>query len=148
MIDKNHKNIATFIHLSTFSKFLIPFGNFVGPIVLWVINKEKSNFIDRHGKQALNFQISVLLYTLILGMITIPLVLFNIFSGFNFMDVDAFSTIYMNYLKPSPLLYITGGFGLIAVIGFILELVFIVKASLAAKEGKYYKYPLTINFLK
>src|SRR5690606_8732674 len=73
MIDKNQKNIATFIHLSTFSRFLFPLGNFIGPIVLWVANKDKSDFIDAHGKQAINFQISILLYAIILGMITIPL---------------------------------------------------------------------------
>lgn len=148
MINKNHKNIATFIHLSTFSRFLFPLGNFIGPIVLWVANKDKSEFIDTHGKQALNFQISILLYAIILGMITIPLFIFNLFNGFNFLDIDAFNSIHISLTKPSPLLYITGGFGFIAVVGFILELIFIVKASLAAKEGEYYKYPFTIKFLK
>ncbi|HLV14894.1 MAG TPA: DUF4870 domain-containing protein [Xanthomarina sp.] len=148
MINKNHKNIATFIHLSTFSRFLFPLGNFIGPIVLWVANKDKSEFIDTHGKQALNFQISILLYAIILGMITIPLFIFNLFNGFNFLDIDAFNSIHISLTKPSPLLYITGGFGFIAVVSFILELIFIVKASLAAKEGEYYKYPFTIKFLK
>ena len=66
MVDNHHKNLATFIHLSTFSRFIIPFGNFIGPIVLWAANKEKSDFIDQHGKQAINFQISILLYALII----------------------------------------------------------------------------------
>jgi hypothetical protein len=148
MIDNNQRNIATFIHLSTFTRFIFPLGNFIGPIVLWVANKDKSDFIDSHGKQALNFQISILLYAIILGMITIPFFVFSLFDGFNFLDIDAFNSIHISLTKPSPLLYITGGFGFIAVVGFILELVFIVKASLAAKEGAYFKYPLTINFLK
>ena len=138
MIDKNQKNIATFIHLSTFSRFFFPLGNFIGPIVLWVANKDKSDFIDAHGKQALNFQISILLYAIVLGMITIPFFIFNLLDGFQFISLT----------KPSPLLYISGGLGFVAVVGFILELVFIVKASLAAKEGLYYHYPLTINFIK
>ncbi|MCB0428324.1 MAG: DUF4870 domain-containing protein, partial [Mangrovimonas sp.] len=37
--DTNQKNIATFIHLSTFSRFFFPLGNIIGPLVLWVINK-------------------------------------------------------------------------------------------------------------
>ena len=57
MIDNHNKNLATFIHLSTFSRFVIPFGNFIGPIILWAANKEKSHFVDQHGKQAINFQI-------------------------------------------------------------------------------------------
>jgi uncharacterized Tic20 family protein len=81
-------------------------------------------------------------------MITIPLFIFNLFNGLDFIDIDTFDSIHLSLTKPSPLLYITGGLGFIAVIGFILELVFIVKASLAAKDGENYKYPLTINFLK
>lgn len=148
MIDKKQKNIATFIHLSTFSRFFFPLGNFIGPIVLWVANKDKSDFIDAHGKQALNFQISILLYAIVLGMITIPFFIFNLLDGFQFINMDAFNSIHISLTKPSPLLYISGGLGFVAVVGFILELVFIVKASLAAKEGFNYHYPLTINFIK
>ena len=148
MLDNHQKNIATFIHLSTFSRFIIPLGNFIGPLILWIANKDKSEFVDTHGKQAINFQISILLYAIILGMITIPLFIFNLFNGLDFIDIDTFDSIHLSLTKPSPLLYITGGLGFIAVIGFILELVFIVKASLAAKDGENYKYPLTINFLK
>jgi hypothetical protein len=148
MLDNHQKNIATFIHLSTFSRFLIPFGNFIGPIVLWVTNKEKSPFVDAHGKQAINFQISILLYAVILGTISIPFFIFNMFDGINLIDFNGFNDFHINIGKPSPLLYIGGGLGALAIIGFILELVFIVKASLKARDGELYHYPLTINFLK
>jgi len=59
-----------------------------------------------------------------------------------------FDSIQINISKPSPLLYITGGLGFLAVIGFILELVFIVKAALSARDGEAFQYPLTIKFLK
>lgn len=148
MIDNHQKNIATFVHLSTFSRFIIPFGNFIGPIMLWVANKDKSEFVDAHGKQAINFQISILLYALILGMIAVPFFVFNMFDSFDFINFNAFDSIHISLTKPSPLLYITGGLGFLAVVGFILEMVFIVKAGLAAKDGQLFKYPLTINFLK
>ena len=148
MVDNHQKNIATFIHLSSFSRFMIPFGNFIGPIVLWIANKDKSEFVDTHGKQIINFQISILLYALIIGMITIPFFIFNIFNGIDFLDIHAFDSIHFNVTKPSPLLYITGGLGFLAILAFILEMVFIVRASLAAKDGEYFNYPLTINFLK
>jgi len=148
MLDTHQKNIATFIHLSTFSRFIIPFGNFIGPIILWISNKDKSEFIDEHGKQAINFQISILLYSIIIGMITIPFFIFNLLNGFDFMDIDAFSSIHISLTKPSPLLYIGGALGGLAVVGFIVELVFIIKASLKARDGELYEYPITINFIK
>jgi len=148
MIDNHHKNLATFIHLSTFSRFIIPFGNFIGPIVLWVANKEKSEFIDQHGKQAINFQISILLYAIIIGTVSVPFFIFKLFDGMNVIDVNGFLDFDINIGEPSPLLYIGGGLGALAVIAFIIELALIVRASLSARDGKYYKYPLTINFLK
>ena len=79
---------------------------------------------------------------------TIPFFIFKIFNGIDFIDFNGFSDFHINIGKPSPLLYIGGALGVLAVIGFILELVFIVIASLKARDGEYYKYPLTINFLK
>ena len=148
MLDNHHKNLATFIHLSTFSRFIIPFGNFIGPIVLWAANKEKSEFIDQHGKQAINFQISVLLYAIIIGTISVPFFIFKLLNGMDVIDFNGFHDFHINVGEPSPLLYIGGGLGALAVIAFIIELALIVRASLAARDGKLYKYPLTINFLK
>jgi uncharacterized protein len=148
MLDSHQKNIATFIHLSTFSRFIIPLGNFIGPIILWVSNKDKSEFVDAHGKQAINFQISILLYAIIIGTISIPFFAFNIFNGMDFIDFHGFESFHINIGKPSPLLYIGGALGGLAVLGFILELVFIIKASLKARDGELYEYPLSINFIK
>lgn len=148
MLTNHQKNISTFIHLSTFSRFFIPFGNFIGPIILWVSNKDKSEFIDYHGKQAINFQISILLYAIILGTLTIPFFIFKIFNGIDFIDFNGFHDFHINLGKPSPLLYIGGGLGALAIIGFIFELIFIVMASLKARDGELYQYPLTIHFLK
>ncbi|WP_411894438.1 DUF4870 domain-containing protein [Winogradskyella sp. A2] len=148
MIDNHYKNLATFIHLSTFSRFIIPFGNFIGPIVLWAANKNKSEFVDKHGKQAINFQISILLYAIIIGTISVPFFIFKLFEGMNVLDFRGFNNFHINVGEPSPLLYIGGGLGVLAVIAFIIELALIVKASISARDGKLYNYPLTINFLK
>ncbi|CAH8293687.1 hypothetical protein EV196_103209 [Mariniflexile fucanivorans] len=148
MLDNHQKNIATFIHLSTFSRFIIPFGNFIGPIVLWVANKEKSEFVDEHGKQAINFQISMLLYAIVIGTLSIPFFIFNLFSDFDFIDFNGFNNFHIDMGKPLALLYIGGAMGVLAVIAFIIELVLIINASLKARDGEYYKYPFTINFLK
>lgn len=148
MKENNHTNIATFIHLATFSRFIIPFGNFLGPLVLWIINKDKSQFIDENGKEALNFQISILVYSLILGLVTIPFFAFSLFNGLDLVNLNFFENIQFNISKPTPLFYIGGSIGFIAVIAFILEIVFVINASLKAKEGEIYEYPFSIKFLK
>jgi len=148
MIENHHKNIATFIHLSTFSRFVIPLGNFIAPILIWSLNKNKSAFINSHGKQIINFQMSVLLYTLVIGMLTIPFFIFKFITGIEYLDFNGFENFHFNIGEPSPLLYFTGILGVLAVFGFLLELVLIVVASLKARDGELYQYPLTISFLK
>lgn len=141
----HHKNIAAIIHLSTFSRFVIPFGGILGPLILWVLNKDKSKFIDQHGKSAINFRLSIFLYSLIIGVISIPFLLFNVFRGFTFHPSVGFDFSFQNL---SPILFIGGGLGFLAIITFLLELVFVILASIRAKEGEMYQYPITISFMK
>jgi uncharacterized Tic20 family protein len=48
-----------FCHLSALAGFIIPFGNIIGPLILWQMKKAESAFIDDQGKEALNFQITI-----------------------------------------------------------------------------------------
>ncbi|ALJ05015.1 hypothetical protein APS56_07705 [Pseudalgibacter alginicilyticus] len=148
MPNNHQKNIATFIHLSIFSKFIIPFGNFIGPVVLWAANKDKSEYINNHGKQAINFQISILLYTLIIGLLTLPFFLYNLFPISNFLNFNEVVNFEMNVHKLNSLFLMAGGLAILALLGFILEFILIIIASLKARDGQLYKYPFTINFLK
>ncbi len=59
-------------HLSALAGFLIPFGNIIGPVVVWQIQKDKSAFVDYHGKEALNFQITM---TIALGIALLLVIL-------------------------------------------------------------------------
>ncbi len=36
----------------------------IGPIIVWLLKKDDSAFIDANGKQAINFQISIIIYTI------------------------------------------------------------------------------------
>jgi uncharacterized protein len=47
-------------HLASLLGF-IPMGNFVGPLVVWLIKKDQMPFVDDQGKESLNFQITILL---------------------------------------------------------------------------------------
>lgn len=48
-------------HILALSGFVIPFGSIIGPLVIWLTQKDKSAFADYHGKESLNFQITVII---------------------------------------------------------------------------------------
>ena len=48
-------------HLTAFSGFLIPFGNIIAPLIVWLVKRDQSQFVADQGKESLNFNITVLL---------------------------------------------------------------------------------------
>jgi hypothetical protein len=63
--DKDARKWAMFTHLSAFAGIIgIPFGWLLGPLILWLIKKDDFSYVNRQGKEALNFQISMTLYAL------------------------------------------------------------------------------------
>ena len=60
-IDGTEKNWAMFTHLGAFAGCLFPFGFIIAPLVIWLIKKDSSAFIDDQGKEAVNFQITMLI---------------------------------------------------------------------------------------
>jgi uncharacterized Tic20 family protein len=58
-------------HLSAFSGFLVPLGGVIGPLVVWLIKREQSAFVADQGKEALNFNISVLLAAIVCGVLVL-----------------------------------------------------------------------------
>lgn len=59
--DKDARTWGMICHLSAFVGFVIPLGTVLGPLVVWLIKKNEIPFVDDQGKEALNFQISVLI---------------------------------------------------------------------------------------
>jgi uncharacterized protein len=58
-------------HLSAFSGFLVPLGGVIGPLVVWLIKRDQSAFVADQGKEALNFNISVLLAAIVCGVLVL-----------------------------------------------------------------------------
>ncbi len=56
---------ALFAHLSALVGFVIPFGNLLGPLIVWQVKKNEMPFVDEQGKEALNFQITVTLAAIV-----------------------------------------------------------------------------------
>ena len=54
--------IAMLCHVLAFAGYLVPFGHILGPLVMWLMKKHESPLIDDHGKESVNFQISITLY--------------------------------------------------------------------------------------
>jgi len=68
------KQWAMFAHLSTLSGFIIPLGSILGPLIIWQIKKNDMPFVDDQGKEALNFQITVLIAALVAAVLTMVLI--------------------------------------------------------------------------
>jgi uncharacterized protein len=56
-------------HLTAFSGFLIPLGSVLAPLIVWLVKRDQSEFVADQGKEALNFNISVLLAGIVCGIL-------------------------------------------------------------------------------
>ncbi|NNT72272.1 DUF4870 domain-containing protein [Flavobacterium sp. IMCC34852] len=151
MTTTNEKNIATFLHLSALTQYIIPFGNYIFPIVIWSSKKNESEFVDQNGKQVLNFQLSIFLYMVVLCLIAIPIFIYSIFKNVPMNDIDFDRHYVIENLSAGNITGITI-LGIIAVLLFfflkVIEFILIIYAAVKASNGEAYKYPLSIPFFK
>lgn len=86
----SERNLAMFCHLAAIAGMLagwitaipIPFGNILGPLIVWLIKKDTMPLVNSHGKESLNFQITVslaivtclVLFFLVLPLLLIPVI--------------------------------------------------------------------------
>lgn len=143
------KNIGTIIHLSTFSKYIFPFGNFIFPLIFWMCNK-KNFFVNEHGKECLNFQISTFLYAICLVFI---LIFGTLFFGITWSDPEIIRISgdfmsFQNFPELFPFFIFWGIVLLLLTALFIFEIVCVIIAAVRASEGKTYHYPLNIRFIQ
>jgi uncharacterized Tic20 family protein len=65
---------AAFAHLAAFIGLLLPFGNIIGPLIIWLIKRNESPLVDDQGREALNFQISMSIYAFLSWLLTFILI--------------------------------------------------------------------------
>ncbi len=106
-------------HLSALSGYFIPFGNILGPLLIWQIKKNEFPSVEQHGKAALNFQLTVIIAAVVTGAVGVVLSFFCI----GFLGII--------------------GAGLIFLSGIIFSII----AGLKANEGKDYKYPFSLKLI-
>ncbi len=63
-----------FAHLSALAGLVIPFGNVLGPLIIWQVKKDTLPFAADQGKEALNFNITMAIAAIISGLLTLVLI--------------------------------------------------------------------------
>jgi len=78
MVENYEKQVhlwGMFCHLAALLGFIgVPFGNIIGPLVVWLIKREDDPFIDEQGKESLNFQISMTIYGVVAALLVFVVV--------------------------------------------------------------------------
>ena len=145
------KNTAALIHLSTLTQYLIPFGNYIFPIVIWSSTKDKSEYINVQGKNAINFQLSLFLYSMVLGVIAFPILFMTVLKNVSFTTLFNNNEWILSDLNFANLTGIVVVALTAAVCFFTLKVVeffLIIYASVKSSNGEDFQYPLTIPFIK
>ncbi len=109
-------------HLSVLGHMVVPGLAIIAPIVMYNVKKKESPFAADHLREAINFQITLLLYSTVLPIVA------TIFG------------------------VLTLGIGLIllvpiAVLPYVLGVIGVIMGSMAAQRGEFYRYPMTLRFL-
>lgn len=118
--DANEKQFALFVHLSALLGLVLsPIAAVIAPLVLWQIKKNESAFIDDQGKEAVNFNLTLLLIGV--GLVLLTLITFGI----------------------GALLTVPVGLALC-----VAWLVFAIIGGMKANEGIAYRYPYILRLIK
>ena len=80
--DANAKTMGMLCHILSLAGLVVPFGNLIGPLIIWQVKKAEHPIIDDQGKESVNFQIlmtiamvvSGLLICVFIGVILLPIV--------------------------------------------------------------------------
>ena len=147
-ITETQKQVGALMHGSTFLKYFFPLGNFFSPLLLWTIHKEKA-FLDHHGRQALNFQLSIFVYALGIALLSLPFV--AIFASDFIGLIETLD--HARHVRAPEIENLSSYIVLIMVFAllflglFLFELYFVITATIKASKGVYFKYPFCIQFI-
>lgn len=115
------------IHLSQFASILFRPAGMILPVVMWATTKDLSEEADYHGRAVINWILSCLIYI-------VAIILINLwwFKGVPMLSI--------NRALASPLI-------LFLLFG-ILDIVWIITGAVRANQGKRWRYPFSIPFLR
>jgi uncharacterized protein len=110
---------AMFAHLSAIIGVFLGGLSFLGPLVIWLVKKDTMPFVDDQGKEALNFNIMLLIVFAILWAFTLV-------------------TFFVGGVITFPLMFVIG----------VVALILVIMAGVKANEGVAYRYPFSIRLIK
>jgi uncharacterized Tic20 family protein len=70
-LKRTDNQLLVITHLAQLLTYVTGFGGLIVPLVIWVTQKDRVDSMDAHGKAILNFQLSIILYSIL----SIPLIL-------------------------------------------------------------------------
>ncbi|WP_225035724.1 DUF4870 domain-containing protein [Winogradskyella sp. SM1960] len=70
-LKRTDNQLLVLTHLSQLLTYVTGFGGLITPLIIWATQKEQVDGMDAHGKSIVNFQLSMLIYTII----SIPLII-------------------------------------------------------------------------
>ncbi len=75
-------------HATALAGFFVPWaGHILGPLIVWLAKRGDSPEIDEYGKESLNFQISMLIYNVIAGVLCLVLIGFIILAILHILNL-------------------------------------------------------------
>ena len=69
--DSQAKTLGMLCHVTAFAGHIIPLGNIIGPLIVWLLKKDEYPFVNDQGRESLNFQISMCIYTVVAVLVAI-----------------------------------------------------------------------------
>jgi uncharacterized Tic20 family protein len=64
-IPSDQRMLVMLCHLLSLCGYVIPFGNIIGPLVMWLVKKDESPHVDLAGRDSLNFNLTLTLVAIV-----------------------------------------------------------------------------------
>ena len=71
---QDERNLGMLCHLLSLVGLVLPLGNILGPLLVWLLKKDDSPFVDAQGKEALNFNITMAIAGLVSAALTVIII--------------------------------------------------------------------------
>lgn len=74
LLTESERNWSMLCHISAFAGFFFPFGGIIGPLIFWLSRKDDSAWVNINGRAAMNFNLSMLLYIVLVSPLCLILI--------------------------------------------------------------------------